>query len=125
MSLQIYKRGQGYYTRLWSGLSAFALAAWGSYRLYETLATTNIWVQTLVPFGVCAALGLFLFWLVNKPNVADFMITSEGEVKKVSWASRKEIYGSTVVVICVVIIMSVLMFVSDIVFSKAINAIIL
>jgi preprotein translocase SecE subunit len=45
------------------------------------------------------------------------MIAAEGEMKKVSWSSRKEIAVSTTVVIIVVISMSALMAVTDVFFQ--------
>ena len=111
MSFKIYKRGQGINTRLWSGLTCFAITAIGCVRLYQILEsrTNNIWLYTLVPAGVCAAIALLLFWLVNKPNLADFLIAAEGEIKKVSWSSRREIVASTTIVIGVVLSMGVML----------------
>ena len=55
--------------------------------------------------------------LVNSPRCADFMIATEGEMKKVSWSSRKEIMSSTLVVIITVFIMSLLLMFVDLGFS--------
>jgi len=124
MAFDIYKRGQGLYTRLWSALGAGLIVIVGCWRLYETLGAveitnqnTLILVQTLVPAAVAIIFGLFIFWLVNKPALADFMISAEGELKKVNWSSKKEIYASTVIVIVVVIIMSLMLAFTDIFFQ--------
>jgi preprotein translocase SecE subunit len=45
------------------------------------------------------------------------MIAAEGEMKKVSWSSRKEIAVSTFIVILVVFISAVLLGVTDISFQ--------
>jgi len=74
-------------------------------------------VKTMVPAGLFVALGILIFWLINKPTVADFMIAAEGEMKKVSWSSRKEIAISTFVVVVVVIIMAVLLGITDLGFQ--------
>jgi preprotein translocase subunit SecE len=58
---------------------------------------------------------------VNKPNIADFMIASEGEMKKVNWSSRREIMVSTIVVIVVVVIMAVLLGTADFVLQLFIS----
>ncbi|MHC4060907.1 MAG: preprotein translocase subunit SecE [Planctomycetota bacterium] len=71
------------------------------------------WIETMVPAVTFVVLSFLIFWLVNKPSIADFMIAAEGEVKKVSWSSRKEITVSTVVVIVVVIVMAVLLGIVD------------
>jgi preprotein translocase SecE subunit len=58
-----------------------------------------------------------IFWLVNKPTIAGFMIAAEGEMKKVSWSSKQEIAVSTFIVIAVVIIMAVLLGITDLGFQ--------
>lgn len=123
MSLKIYKRGQGYYTRLFTGLVVFAIVAMGSFVLYNKLQVwdISIWAQTLIPAGVCIVLSLLVFWLVNKPNIADFMISAEGEIKKVSWSSRQEIMASTVIVIIVVTAMAMLLMFADLAFRAGLG----
>ena len=117
MSFDIYKRGQGYYTRMYSALMMFVIVAFGCYALYGKLRGTNIWVETLVPAGLCVVLGFLIYWLMNKPNLADFLIAAEGEIKKVSWSSRKEIAISTFIVIFVVASMTLMLFTADFVFK--------
>ncbi len=119
MLFKMYKRGQGINTRLWSGLTCFTITAIGCFRLYQILLsrTNNIWLYTLVPSGVCAAIALLTFWLVNKPNLADFLIAAEGEIKKVSWSSRREIVASTTIVIGVVLSVGFMLVGVDFVFS--------
>ena len=113
MNFNIYKRGQGYYTRLYSGLAMFLIIGFGCYALYSKLQGANIWVETLVPAGLCVVLCILVYWLLNKPNLADFLIAAEGEVKKVNWSTRREIVVSTVIVICVVAFMACLLFFAD------------
>jgi preprotein translocase subunit SecE len=118
MAFKIYKRGQGYYTRLITALASFAIVAIGSLVLFQKLGVVgNPWIEIFVPVGVCGGFTLLIFWIVNKPKIADFMIAAEGEIKKVSWASRAEIMSSTVVVISVVILMSSLLFLADLLFK--------
>jgi preprotein translocase subunit SecE len=119
MAFDIYKRGQGKYTRLYSAFGAAIVAGLGCFQLYKKLDGTDLglWVTTMVPAGLFVGLSLLIFWLVNKPSVADFMVAAEGEMKKVSWSSRKEIAVSTFIVIMVVILMAVLLGVTDLVFQ--------
>jgi len=118
MVFDIYKRGQGKYTRLCSAFGAAIVTGLGCLRLYSKLQANDLglWVETMVPVGVFAALGLLIFWLVNKPAVADFLIAAEGEMKKVSWSSRKEVAVSTFIVIVVVILMAALLGITDLSF---------
>jgi len=124
MVFEVYKRGQGKYTRLCSAFGAALAAGLGCLQLYKKLEAVEwglsrraaLWIATMVPAGLFVALGLLIFWLINKPSVADFMIAAEGEMKKVSWSSRKEIAVSTFIVIVVVIIMGVILGVADLSF---------
>jgi len=110
MNLKIYKRGQGKNTRLWTGLVCFVIAAFGCWRLHRELQASfgdNPWVGTVIPAGLCAVFAGLIWWLSNLSSVADFLIAAEGEIKKVSWSTRKEIVSSTTVVIIVVAVMSI------------------
>ena len=124
MAFEIYKRGQGKYTRLCSGFGAAIIVGLGCFQLYVKLEPISwvggrraaLWIATMVPVGLFIILGLLVFWLINKPTVADFMIAAEGEMKKVSWSSRREIAVSTFIVIVVVILVAILLGVTDLSF---------
>jgi preprotein translocase subunit SecE len=119
VAFDIYKRGQGKYTRIWTAVGTIVVVGLGSLQLYRKLqaAYLGLWIETMVPAAVFVALSILVLWLVNKPTVADFMIAAEGEMKKVSWSSRKEIMVSTLIVILVVVIMAVLLGTTDIGFQ--------
>jgi preprotein translocase subunit SecE len=124
MLIQQYKWGQGKDTRLWSAISLALLAGIGCWRLYDKLQgtldvtqATGLWISATVPLGLFALIAAFLYWLVNRPTVADFLIASEGELKKVSFSSRKEIVTSTFVVIIVVFLMAFMLGAADFVFD--------
>ena len=122
MVFDIYKRGQGKYTRLCSGFAMALVVGLGCLRLYSKLEAASwglspratMWIATMVPTGLFVVLAFVIFWLSNRPSVADFMIAAEGEMKKVSWSSRQEIAVSTFIVIVVVVIMGVLLGATDI-----------
>ncbi len=119
MLTQIYKPGQGKYTRLGTGFSVAVVVGFGCWRLYKMLdaAELSLWITTMVPVVVFVALSVLTYWLLNKPSVADFLIASEGELKKVNWSSRKEVAVSTFVVIVVVLVMGALLGATDLIFS--------
>ena len=125
MVFKIYKRGQGKHTRLCSAAGVAVIVALGCMQLYKKLQATSLglspkaalWVATMVPVVLFAVLAAVIFWLVNKPSVADFMIAAEGEMKKVSWSSRKEIAVSTSIVIALVIAMAMFLGLTDIIFK--------
>ena len=116
--LQLYKKGQGKYTRSLTFLGAMLLAVIGAYRLSEFLKDrVPTFVQFGVPTAVVIAIAALMFWVTNRPKSADFLIATEGEMKKVSWSSRAEVVGSTKVVIITTAILAILLFVVDVVFE--------
>ena len=119
MAFNVYKRGQGKYTRLCSAFGAAIIVGLGCLQLYKQLQATDLglWVETMVPAGLFVVLCILIFWMVNKPTITDFMIAAEGEMKKVSWSSKKEIAVSTFIVIVVVIFVAVLLGVTDLGFQ--------
>ena len=119
MVFDIYKRGQGKYTRLCSAFGAALVVGLGCLQLYKKLQAWDLglWAETMVPAGLFVSLGLLVFWLVNKPAVADFMIAAESEMKKVSWSSRKEIAVSTFIVIVLVILLAIFLGTTDLGFQ--------
>ena len=123
MGLSVYKRGQGKYTRMISALGGAVIVAIGCLQLYRTLdaADVSLWVETMVPVGLFIALSVLMMWMVNNPSIADFMISAEGEMKKVNWSTRQEVMVSTVVVISVVIVLAVLLGVSDFVLQVSVG----
>ncbi len=119
MVFDVYKRGQGKYTRLCSAFGAALVVGLGCLQLYKKFHAWDmgLWTETMVPAGLFVALGLLIFLLVNKSTIADFMIAAESEMKKVSWSSRKEIAVSTFIVIVLVILLAVFLGVTDLSFQ--------
>ena len=118
---EIYKRGQGKYTRIVTFVATMVIVVIGVALLSQMLAayalTRAPWVRFGVPTVLTAAAAVLLFWIVNKPSAADFMIATEGEMKKVSWSSRKEVVGSTKVVIITTVILASILFGVDLLFT--------
>ncbi len=64
-----------------------------------------------VAFG---ALGMwFGYRLVNWPQFADFLISVEAELNKVSWPTQKELVRASLVVIFTILFLSVILFAYD------------
>jgi preprotein translocase SecE subunit len=121
--MSVYKSGQGRYTRMLSVMGGALIVAIGCFRLYQTLdaGDVSLWVSTMVPVGAFIGLSILVMWLVNRPNIADFMIAAEGEMKKVNWSTRQEVTVSTVVVISVVVILATLLGVADFVLQVSVG----
>jgi preprotein translocase subunit SecE len=129
----IYKSGQGYWTRMGTVLGAALIAALTANFLYQHMP---IWLQgagvsaaktkevsVLIIGGLLAGYGLLVFWLMNKPTNADFLIATDSEMKKVNWTSKKELFGSTKVVIIFMFLIAFLLFAFDIIFGYLFYAI--
>ena len=119
-----YKPEQGQAVRLSSFVAAMTLVLWGGAYLYnrlEVYAGDESWrllITVGIPIGFAVAFGTVAWWLIfGRRNVGDFMIATEGEMKKVNWSSRGEIIGSTKVVIVFTLFMAGLIFAIDIAFQ--------
>ena len=66
-----------------------------AFRLFVILAAASFWIS---------------FRVVNWPVFADFLIATEAEVNKISWASRKSVVQDTVVVLTTVFLLTVFLF---------------
>jgi len=121
---QQYKAEQGKSIRWGTLACAGALIAWGAMFLYEQLQVyegDEAW-RLLITRGIPIAFGVGLFALawrdafVSRPS-SDFMIATGGEMKKVSWSSKREIIGSTKVVILFTVLMALFLFLVDLAFQ--------
>jgi preprotein translocase subunit SecE len=115
-----YKQEQGKWTRGGTFVGLFALILWGGLFLMQRLEiyAGDAWWQLLItrgiPLAVTVAAWFGAFWVAySHPKSGDFLIATEGEMKKVSWSSRREVIGSTRVVIVMTLLMAILLFVVD------------
>lgn len=70
-------------------------------------------VEITLPI-ILAALAFWVsFRIVNWPIFADFLIATEAEVNKISWASRKSVVQDTIVVLATVFLLTVFLFFTD------------
>ncbi len=118
--IQIYKKGQGKYTRVITFASVLGLSLIVAVATSEFLKVYTLTSPPLVRFGIptlmVIAVGVMMLLLINRPKTADFLIATEGEMKKVSWSSKKEIIGSTKVVIVTTFILAAILFGVDMLF---------
>jgi preprotein translocase subunit SecE len=120
---EIYKRGQGKYTRILTVAGAMLVGVIGSYVLSLSLTAwlgglsgIGLYLSFGIPTLIVLVLGAIMFWLVNHPSSADFLIATESEMKKVSWSSRKEVIGSTKVVIVTTFMLAGILYGVDVLF---------
>ena len=119
MFFSVYKSGQGYWTRVLSAIGAGMMALAGVFWLWKELSVVrDQYVQAGASASVVLVFGALLWWLLNKPRVVDFMIATESEMRKVNWPTKREIVGSTWIVISGTIMMAVLLFTVNLTFTK-------
>lgn len=83
----------------------------------------RLYIQAGVAAGIIVVAGWVTFRVLNSPRIVEFMIATEAEMRKVNWPSRREVMGSTWVVICGTLMMAVGLLVVDVIFSELFRAI--
>ena len=106
-----------------AGALVLAGAAWLWNELEVVDSDNRIYIQAGVAVGLIVVFGGLLWWVFNTPKIVDFMIATDSEMRKVNWPSRREVIGSTWIVICGTMLMALLLFVVDIVFASLFQAI--
>jgi preprotein translocase subunit SecE len=119
----LYKPTQGKIVRqvtfgaiaLLLGLLAYEIsnAAWVANLLKGRLSGGHYMVMALLAL----AGAWFAYRVVNYPKLADFLISVEAEMKKVSWPVGNQIVRASLVVIFVILAMSLLLWGFDIVWT--------
>jgi preprotein translocase subunit SecE len=120
--VNVYKRSQGRVARQATFAALAVIIALGTWSLSEYLngllnPDWRIWTQNFVHYGIpllLLAAGLWAsFRVVQMPNFADFLIHVEGEMGKVAWPSRSELFRASLVVILVIFFLAGLLFLYD------------
>ena len=114
-----YKRSQGRVARQLTLAAMAAMVAVGAWQLNSVGGT---YVQQYVTPLVVLAVGWWAsFRIVNLPKFADFLISVEAEMNKVSWPSRGELWRASIVVIIVIFFLAALLFTYDIILKAIIG----
>jgi preprotein translocase SecE subunit len=80
-------------------------------------------VEPLYVQGALAGLAMLIgagvvFYLVgSRPSSCEFLIATDGEMKKVNWSTRREVFGSTWVVIVASFLIAAILYVVDYTFQ--------
>ncbi|MFM7259724.1 MAG: preprotein translocase subunit SecE [bacterium] len=127
--LGVYKAGQGYYTRMGTVIFVALVAMLGILWGWDYLKTIRIGgVNELyvaatgaITVGAIITLVTYLYVFV-KPKSVDFLIATEGEMKKVNWSTRREVIGSTTAVIVTAVVLTVFCYGIDIAFVALFQA---
>jgi len=120
----IYKKNQGYYTRVCTAFALATIVLMGAKWLWDLLGAVRfegvqtVYIQAGGATVMIAVFGVIGYYLIGvRPRVVDFMIATEGEMKKVNWSTRREVTGSTTVVIALTVFIALLCFLFDTVFN--------
>ncbi len=109
----LYKRSQGKIARqvTFAALAIIiALAAWCLNDYYTNKVGSTRFSVYVVPIVVLVA-GLWMsFRVIQMPSFADFLISVEAEMNKVSWPTRSELIRSSLVVIFSIIFLAVVLY---------------
>ena len=116
----IHRRGQGKWTRLGTAGVSVVLILGAAYFIANEVKSNAHWsVQTayIVACSFVVVMSGLAFYLQNKPSNVLFLIDTDSEMQKVNWTTRKELIGSTKIVIGFMMIMALGLFVVDIIFG--------
>jgi preprotein translocase SecE subunit len=120
----IYKKGQGYWTRMGTAVGAGFLGLVVAFELYHQIPTflhgtaqRDTRIALIASLVFLAAYSIWAYWFTNKPTTVDFLIATDSEMKKVNWTSRKDLIASTKIVIIFMLIIAVFLFSCDLLFG--------
>lgn len=114
-----YKRSQGRIARqvTFAAIAlVFAVAAWK----INALAVTDV-NRYVIPLAILALGSWIAFRIVNIPSFADFLISVEAEMNKVSWPGRTELWRASMVVIVVIFLLAAILFTYDLVLRAVVG----
>ena len=114
----LYKRSQGRIARQ-ATFGAFAvIVALGAWCLSDYYSGGGSTARYGVPLAVLA-LGVWAsFRVVQLPSFADFLISVEAEMNKVSWPARGELFRASVVVMLLIFVLAMVLFAFDLVWRS-------
>ncbi|MGL4594497.1 MAG: preprotein translocase subunit SecE [Thermoguttaceae bacterium] len=116
--LKPYKNTQGRLVRRLTMMAIMVMFAAGAYKFfkidfYEWPILGDPIARFAIACVIIAAGSWFAFRLVNWPSFADFLVSVESEMVKVSWPSKAELYSSTLVVLVMFVLLSAMIYMFD------------
>lgn len=125
----MYKRNQGRLVRQLTCLSIWVTAGLAVWRLHDAVLTQIRWENYIgdasdaarsllnlsIPVGILA-IGLWAgYRVVNWPPFADFLISVQAEMNKVTWPSKPELVKASLVVIFTILFLAGILFGFDLI----------
>jgi preprotein translocase subunit SecE len=114
----VYKKGQGYWTRIGTVAAAGVIAIYTATYLFDRFGGFTTHTRLAIDAIFLAVYALLFFRITNRPNVVDFLIATDSEMKKVNWTTKAELIGSTKVVILFMLFIMIYLLVCDTIFGE-------
>lgn len=118
MGLTNYKKTQGRPTRQIALCVVVSLLSWifiSSAAVFVRSQSGIFWLSVCLVAVVLACLISVLF--LNRPRWADFLISVQSEIDKVTWPSKAEVKRHTIFVLVLLFSMASIVFVFDIIWQ--------
>ncbi len=115
---RLYKRNQGRITRQVT-FAAIAIAMLlGCWRMHLSADPTDVAMRMGLP-GALLCVGLWVAYrAVNFAGFADFLISVEAEMSKVSWPTKTELVRGSMVVLITILFLAGFLFMFDLMWAK-------
>lgn len=112
-----YKSSQGRVARRLTFIGLSLVFIWGGYSFYSA---AYFGPQTAAIVGaIISLLGVWASYrAINHAQFADFLVSVEAEMTKVSWPSKKDLFANTKVVLIFMALFTVLIYAYDIIFRS-------
>lgn len=113
LTAQPYKPGQGKMARNGTLIAIGILIVSGMYSWGQIQVGADSFTKWGIPVIFGCVAGWVTYRMVHYPRFADFLISTEAEMAKVTWPSREELRASTIVVLVNVLLFAVFLFATD------------
>lgn len=120
----MYKRTQGRKVRQGTAYAIaliFLVAAFKVTSMLEHTAWAGGYMAYIIGVLIFALGAWIAFRIVNWPKFADFLISVEAEMNKVSWPTRTELIHSSIVVVAVLFLLAVVLLLFDVFWEMIIH----
>lgn len=126
-SAELYKRNMGKVTRQSTFGALAVVTALGCWSLNGQLTFSFAGLGQSGRYAIVGGVLLAGWWLsfrlVNMPRFADFLISVEAEMSKVSWPTRSDLVKTSIVVMITIFGMASVLYLYDIVWQVLLKAI--
>ena len=128
----IAKKGQGYWTRMGTAIGAGGIGVLIAFEIFAKVqpyiysppqSHRDRNIAAAIALGFLVVYSLWAFWFTNKPSTVEFLIATDSEMKKVNWTTRKELIGSTKIVIIFMFLIAIFLFGCDLLFGAFFHSI--